>query len=230
MSTSTSDGATTTEQAKSAAQGVATTAKSEAGTVVDETKRQAARVTDEVRRQVTDTAEQRRGQAVSALRTTGEELGSLASDQHSALTQQIVRMSSERIQDAARYLESHGPSDLAQEVRSFARRRPGLFLLSAGIAGVVAGRIFRSVTAVKSSDSGSTGTQGAEGLHSTTYASSELAGTSAAEPVYSTTTGAGYGGDLPDVDVTDESYTGGQGTYGQTYGQSTYSGPEAGRG
>jgi hypothetical protein len=142
----------TTQQAKESASSVASSVKDEMGTVVDEGKRQAARVTDDVRQQVSTRVDQQRGQAASALRTSGDELGSIHTDGQSALTQQIVKLSSEKLRDAAGYLETHGPSEVLDGVRDFARRKPMMFLLAAGLAGVVAGRVFRSTVAVRSED------------------------------------------------------------------------------
>jgi hypothetical protein len=142
----------TTQQAKESASNVASSVKDEAGTVLEEGKRQAARVTDDVRQQVSTRVDQQRGQAVSALRTAGEELGSIHTDEQSALTQQMVKLSSEKLRDAATYLETHGPSEVLDGVRDFARRKPMMFLLAAGVAGVVAGRIFRSTVAARSDD------------------------------------------------------------------------------
>jgi hypothetical protein len=150
MTTPSNGEGSTTEQATQAVRDVASTAREQTGAVVDETRKQAARVTDEVRQQLTEQAERQRGQAVSLLRTAGDELGSLANDDQSALAQQLVRLSSERLRGAATYLEDHGPEELLTEVRHFARRRPGVFLLMAGVAGVVAGRVFRGTTAARS--------------------------------------------------------------------------------
>lgn len=143
----------TTEQAQHAARDVASTAREQAGVVADETRRQAVRVTDDVRRQLTEQAERQRGQAVSVLRTAGDELGALATDEQSALTQQLVRLSSGKLREVADHIETHGPEELLGQVRDFARRRPGAFLLMAGVAGVVAGRVVRGAAAAKS-DSG----------------------------------------------------------------------------
>jgi hypothetical protein len=156
MTTPSNGEGSTTEQAAQAVRDVASTAREEAGAVVDETRKQAARVTDEVRQQLAEQAERQRGQAVSLLRTAGDELGSLSNGDQSALTQQLVRLSSERLRGAATYLEDHGPEELLTEVRHFARRRPGAFLLMAGVAGVVAGRVFRGTTAARSDGGGTT--------------------------------------------------------------------------
>ena len=48
----------------------------------------------------------------------------------------------------ANRLEMSGPQGLVDDVSSFARRRPGAFLLAAGVAGFAVGRIARAGAAV----------------------------------------------------------------------------------
>ena len=65
------------------------------------------------------------------------------------------------VDDFAHKLQTRDPGELLDEVRSFARRKPGLFLLGAAAAGIVAGRLTSGVKAAHS-DSGpsSNGTTG----------------------------------------------------------------------
>ena len=49
------------------------------------------------------------------------------------------------VESFAGKLQNREPAELLDEVRSFARRKPGLFLLGAAAAGVVAGRLTRGV-------------------------------------------------------------------------------------
>jgi hypothetical protein len=53
----------------------------------------------------------------------------------------------------ADWLEQREPGDLLDEVRRFARRRPGAFVLGALVAGVVAGRMTRGIVAARSDES-----------------------------------------------------------------------------
>jgi hypothetical protein len=53
-------------------------------------------------------------------------------------------------------LQNREPAELLEEIRSFARRKPGMFLLGAAAAGVLAGRLTSGVKAAHS-DSGSSG-------------------------------------------------------------------------
>ena len=49
------------------------------------------------------------------------------------------------------WLDNHEPSDLLDEVKRFARRRPATFLALAAAAGVVAGRVTRGAVAANTS-------------------------------------------------------------------------------
>jgi hypothetical protein len=60
------------------------------------------------------------------------------------------------VHGVAGWLESREPGDLVAEVRSYARRNPGTFLVGAALLGVVAGRLTRNVAAVSSDRSSGT--------------------------------------------------------------------------
>ena len=59
-------------------------------------------------------------------------------------------------------LQNREPAELLDEVRSFARRKPGMFLLGAAAAGILAGRLTSGVKAAHS-DSGPAGSGSANG-------------------------------------------------------------------
>lgn len=71
----------------------------------------------------------------------------------------LIRQVSERTSDAASWLESREPGDLMNEVRRFARQRPGMFLAGAAVAGVVVGRLTRNVLASPKSAESDAGQQ-----------------------------------------------------------------------
>jgi len=200
---------------------VAGTAKQEVGNVLDEGKQQVRQLTGEVRTQVSQRVDQQRGNAASVLRTTGEELSKLADrDQQSRLTAEIARLSSQRINQAADYLENVQPEDLLRQLRSgtqsvqeFARRRPGAFLAGMALAGVVVGRLTRSAVAA-TTGSGSSGgdytrpyESGVTTMRDEPGALAYSSSAAYSEPAYAGTTGAAY---------TDPSYTGTTGAYGET--------------
>jgi hypothetical protein len=71
-----------------------------------------------------------------------------------------VRQAAERSSAIASWLEARDPGSLLTEVKSFARQRPGAFLMLAAGAGVLAGRLSRSLAAPDASAN-----QAATGTH-----------------------------------------------------------------
>lgn len=54
------------------------------------------------------------------------------------------------IEDVASRLQDREPGELLDEVRRFARRKPGMFLLGAAAGGVLAGRLTSGMSAAHS--------------------------------------------------------------------------------
>ncbi|MFG1922168.1 hypothetical protein [Cryptosporangium sp. NPDC048952] len=145
------EGSALAQSAKESGSQVASTAGAEASHVASEAKAQATDLLRTTRDEVNTQVDTQRRRLVDALRTTGDELNS--GDGQSALTSELSQRASTYARRFADYLDERGPDAVLNDVRSFARRKPGTFLLLAGAAGVVAGRVFRSVSAA-SSDSG----------------------------------------------------------------------------
>ena len=72
----------------------------------------------------------------------------------------LIQQVSERTSDAALWLESRQPGDLVNEIRRFARQRPGMFLAGAAMAGAVVGRLTRNVLASSKSTESDAGQPG----------------------------------------------------------------------
>jgi hypothetical protein len=66
-----------------------------------------------------------------------------------------VSQAGARAHGAADWLEQRQPGDLVDEARSFARQRPGTFLIGAAVVGVLAGRLTRGAVAAHSEDGAS---------------------------------------------------------------------------
>jgi len=140
------------QSAAEAGSQVATTAADEAKHVALEAKQQATNVISQGRQQVTQQVQTqaRNGQqkAAQGLSSIANELRSMADNsQQSGPATDLVRQATSKIDDIAAWIELREPSDLVDEVRSFARRRPGAFLLGAAVAGVLAGRLTTGVVA-----------------------------------------------------------------------------------
>jgi hypothetical protein len=143
---------------------VASTATDQAKQVAQETQRQAKDLLDQGRTQVREQAITQQQKAGQSLTSLAQELRGLADGTSSGApgpARDLLQQASGMVDDFAHKLQTRDPGELLDDVRSFARRKPGLFLLGAAAAGVLAGRLTRGVTAAHS-DSGpsTTGTAG----------------------------------------------------------------------
>ena len=137
-----------TRQAADAAQNVTDTAKSEAAHVAGEVKSNAKDLLAQARTDLTAQAGTQQQKAAEGLRSISSELHTMAaaSDQPGVATD-LVRQAAERSSSVAAWLDNRDPGSLLNEVKSFARQRPGTFLLAAAGAGILAGRLSRSLSA-----------------------------------------------------------------------------------
>jgi hypothetical protein len=127
---------------------VAQTASDQARVVVSETARQARDLLGEASGQAMDQASVQQQRAARQLRAVADELQDMAAKGgQSGLATEVTHQAAERIHGAASWLEQREPGDVLQAVRDFARRRPGVFLAGAAIAGLAAGRLTRGMTA-----------------------------------------------------------------------------------
>ena len=134
--------------AADSAQNVAETAKTEAANVASEAKANAKDLLYQARSDLTDQAGAQQQKVANGLRSVSDELHAMAraSDQPGVATD-LVRQAAERSSAVASWLDGRDPGSLLNEVKSFARQRPGTFLLLAAGAGVLAGRLTRSLSA-----------------------------------------------------------------------------------
>lgn len=155
------------DEAQAQAQNVASTAKSEASdvaqtameqvaTVTADVRQQTKQLTDEARGQLTEHASFQRDRAVESMRALGDDFSSMAEKaEGSGLGVQLAREGGDIAHKAADFLEQRNPTEILDEVRDLARRRPGAFLVGAALAGVVVGRLARGAKSAHSSDSDS---------------------------------------------------------------------------
>lgn len=146
-------------QATDAAQNVAETAKTEAANVAAEVKTNAMGLLHQAKSDLTDQAGTQQQKVAEGLRSVAGELHSMAaaSDQP-GVASDLVRQAAERSSAVASWLDNRDPGSLLTEVKSFARQRPGTFLLLAAGAGVLAGRLSRSLSAGAPETTGITAT------------------------------------------------------------------------
>ena len=135
---STDDQGSTTDQAKHAA----SVASDEAKQVASDVRDQARGLLDETRNQVQDQSRTQRDRLVETLRTFGDDLDGMAQERN-GLASSAAREVAQRARTISERLDGREPTELLDDLRSFARRRPGMFLAGAVISGVVVGRLLR---------------------------------------------------------------------------------------
>lgn len=153
-----SAGASTRDVAKDEARGVAqdaaegarstaATAKDQAGQVAGEAASQVKQLTEQARQELTNQGSAQKERATGGLRSLADELSGLVSGEapSSGMVRDLAQEAADRVRSTADWLETHEPSDVLREVRGFASRRPGVFLLSAAAAGFLGGRLTRGL-------------------------------------------------------------------------------------
>lgn len=132
------------ESARQSTQRVAETAKSEAADVASHAKDQirslATNATDELRGRAWDT----HSFATQNIRSLSGEVSSLLNGEPvEGPVRQVVETVQQKGESLATWLENSDPSDVVDEVRRFAARRPWAFMAIAAGAGLVVGRLAR---------------------------------------------------------------------------------------
>ncbi|MFC4857340.1 hypothetical protein [Actinophytocola glycyrrhizae] len=132
---------------------VAGTVGEQANRVASEADRQARNLLHESREQLTGQARQGQQRAAEGLRTVASQLQQMSDkSDDQGVASEVARQVADRTNSAASWLEHREPGDLLNEVRRFARRKPGVFLLGAALAGVAVGRLTRGAAAAQSDD------------------------------------------------------------------------------
>jgi hypothetical protein len=125
---------------------VVDTAKHEASAVLGEAKWQAKDLYAQTQRELKDQAKTQQQRIAVGLRSVSDELGSMAaSSPNSGVATDLVRQVSSRLSGASAWLGNRDPGAVLQEVKRFARRKPGTFILAAVVVGVAAGRLTRAL-------------------------------------------------------------------------------------
>jgi hypothetical protein len=183
--TTTSD---TRQQAGAAAdesRHVGQVAASEAGNVAGEGLHQVRHLADEAKVQLTEQGRTQRDRLVDTMKTFSGDLDKMANGEApaSGMATDLVRQAADRTREVYQRLDGREPAQILDDVRDFARRRPGTFLLGSLAAGIVAGRLLRGAK----DSSGSQQTGGARADVATEYATPAAPVT----PAYDTTLTSG---------------------------------------
>jgi hypothetical protein len=165
-------------QASEQASQVAGTVQEQGAKVATEAKDQALNLLSQARSQFNEQAGTQQERAAGGLRGIANELesmsnGSLSPDS-SGPASDMVRQVSQHVQRAADWLETRDADGILNDVRTFARRKPGTFLLVAAGTGLLAGRVTRATTQAVRSDSQSDALESYSTTSVTDYPSAPL--------------------------------------------------------
>jgi uncharacterized protein YjbJ (UPF0337 family) len=137
-------------EAKAGGQQVTDVAKDEVRQVAEQAGQQAKAVMANARTELTYQVNTQQNRLAEVLRGLGEELGAMASgapapEGATGMVSDVAAQGAQRVQELAGFLADKDPQDVVDELTRFARRRPAAFLLAAGLTGLVAGRVTRSL-------------------------------------------------------------------------------------
>lgn len=129
------------------------TAKHEATLVADQAKEQASHLFEELSADLREQTSLQQRKVAENLRDISNEFRTmLDQSQASGTAATLVDQASHHSGRVADWLDQREPGDLVDEVKDFARKRPGAFLGIALGAGLLAGRITRNASASKRPD------------------------------------------------------------------------------
>jgi hypothetical protein len=154
----------TTQLVKDQASDLANSSVQAGKHVGDVAREQASGVAAEAGRQGRDLLEQAQGQLheqaaegqqriAKKLLSLSDELRSMAENSNQGVAVDMAQQAASRVRDAGHWLEKREPGQVVNEVQSFARRRPAVFLVLAAGAGLVAGRLTRGLKDATGGDS-----------------------------------------------------------------------------
>ncbi|EIV91582.1 hypothetical protein FraQA3DRAFT_1043 [Frankia sp. QA3] len=128
---------------------VASQAQRQAAEVAGEAKRQARDLVGETRGQISQQASDQQKRAASSVRQLADGLSRMAEQApaEAGLAAELAHRAADTLHTVGGHLDSREPGELLDDVRSFARQRPGVFLTAALVGGFVTGRLVKSATA-----------------------------------------------------------------------------------
>lgn len=203
------------QQAAGSAKQVAGVAKDEAVKVAGEAKTQAKDLFAQAKTQLSDQATNQQQRVATGIRSLGDELTSMAdSSTGGGIAADLVSQVAGRTSSVAEWLEGRDPGSLLAEVKSFAARKPGTFIAIAAVAGVLAGRLTRSVAGVvadeKEADAAPASTDGPTFVSDPVTTGFEPTTTYGTVPADLYDTTVGTTGIDPTIDEVEPGYVGGE--------------------
>jgi hypothetical protein len=120
-------------------------AREQASGVAAEAGRQGRNLVGQAQGQLQEQAAGGQHRIAQKLLSLSDELRSMAENSNQGMAVDVAQQAASRVGDAGHWLEKREPRQVVNEVQSFARRRPAMFLVLAAGAGLVAGRLTRGL-------------------------------------------------------------------------------------
>jgi hypothetical protein len=128
-------------------------AREQASELAVEAARQGRDLARQAQDQLVDQAARGQRRLAATLHSLSDQLSAMADGSpQDGIATDLARQAAERASDAGHWLSSRQPAQVVDEVQSFARRRPGVFLALAAGTGLIAGRLTRGMKAASSDD------------------------------------------------------------------------------
>ncbi|WP_406008208.1 hypothetical protein OG440_20280 [Streptomyces sp. NBC_00637] len=142
--TAKTEASATADQARQAAGQVTDTAVDQAKAVAGEARQQVGAVAHDLRSRAMDEADEQAKRAAGSLRQWADDLNGLAENARSdSPARSLAAQAAAGGHRAADYLDRQGVDGALTDVQDFARRRPGMFLGGALLAGLAVGRLVK---------------------------------------------------------------------------------------
>src|SRR5580658_1064717 len=155
---------------------VADVAREQASGVAAEAGRQGRDLLHQAQGELERQAAQGQRQLANQLLSLSDELRSMAgASGQDGMVASLASQAASRVRTAGQWLDDRQPGQVADEMQSFARRRPAAFLALAVGAGLVAGRLTRGLKDANSDNSAAAAPEAAQGLSGPRAQPSDLA-------------------------------------------------------
>lgn len=143
------------DHAADAGKDLTRTARDEAGSVARDARSEVRSLVDTSLHELRGQASRGQQQVAAQVRTLSSEFGEMASgNENSGTASKLAKQASEQGSQLASWLENHEPSDVVEQARRFAARRPLTFLAIAAGAGLLVGRFARGMQAEHADNNG----------------------------------------------------------------------------
>ena len=146
VETAKAESAEIAETAKQAGREVMSEVSEQTSAVARTAKDQFGQLATQTRQELKAQSEQRGEQLAARLQTWAGQMKALIEGrvEDAGDLRGLIGDAQQRLESYASALRERGPDGVMQDVRAFARRRPGMFLLAAGATGFAIGRIVKA--------------------------------------------------------------------------------------